>query len=215
MLVVVVIICFCSCHKDDETVNSKVTTSSYLPMAVGNYWVYQEYYSQGNAPFVASSIIDSTCISKDTIINGKTFYRFDSFQIDTHLATPLSFKSSDFYADSAKYLINSKGEILFSEDNFTDILLRRSDVIQEDTITWITGKMEKLGQTVTVPAGTFNDVLNLKGTVNCNPKFTAIANPRYVNKYFAKNVGEILHSYIYVGGGGTIERRLIRYKIIN
>lgn len=213
ILVVVVIICFFSCHKDDEAVISKVTTSSYLPMAVGNYWVYQEYTTQNNGTFVPSSAIDSVCISKDTIINGKTFYKFDSFQIYASLVPPIRVNGSDFYSDSCKNLINPKGEIMFSEDNFTDILLRRSDVIQEDTFTWITGKMEKLDQIVTVPAGTFNDVLNLKGTVNCNPKFSSVSNPRYVNKYLAKNVGEILHSYIFVDVDITIEKRLIRYKI--
>jgi hypothetical protein len=101
---------------------------------------------------------------------------------------------------------------MFSEDNFTDILFRSSDLNGEDTVTWITNKMEKSDQIVVVPAGTFIDVLNVKRTVNCNPKYTTIANPRYMDNYFAKNVGKVLYSYLYVGGG-EFELRLLRYKI--
>lgn len=78
---------------------------------------------------------------------------------------------------------------------------RRSQVLEIDTATWTTSKMEKLNQHVIVPAGTFTEVLNVKGTVICNPKYTSIPNPRYVNNYFAKNIGEVLHTYFYVVGG--------------
>lgn len=213
ILVVAVIVCFYSCHKDDESGSGEETTSSYLPMAVGNYWVYQEYLSQGDGTFVPSSILDSTYISKDTLINGKTFYKFDNYQIIKTSAKSVSFEGSEFYSDSVKYLIDSNGVILFSENNFTDILYKRSDVIDGDTLTWITGKMEKVDQILTVPAGTFTDVLNLKGTVNTNLKVPNISNPRYVNKLYAKNVGKVLQSFVFVHSGGTIERRLVRYKI--
>jgi hypothetical protein len=121
--------------------------------------------------------------------------------------------SSSYCRDSSKYLINSDGQILFSENNFSDTLLRTTRLYEEDTICWITGKMEKNENDINVPAGTFNNTLNLKGTIICNPKYTRIGNPHYVNKYYAPEVGEILHSYLYVYDGSSLEKRLTRYKI--
>jgi hypothetical protein len=214
ILAVAVIIGFYSCHEEAETVSTQVTTSSYLPMTVGNFWVYQEYEAPLDGSFSASNILDSICISKDTLINGKTFCKFDSYQINSNLVQGnIKFLGSEYYKDSSKYLIDAKGKVLFSDDISTNLLSKRSDIFDGDTITWITSKMEKLDQIVNVPAGTFTDVLNVKGTLICNPKFSQIPNPRYLNKYFADNVGEILHSYTYIGGGGMIERRLIRYSI--
>jgi hypothetical protein len=213
ILLISVVIIICSCNKNDEPTNVEVTKSSYLPMAVGNYWVYQEYFERGDGTFFIQNIMDSTCISKDTLINGRPFYKFVNYQIIKSLNNPVRLEATYFYADSAKHLINPKGEILFSEDNFSDILYKTSDVLEGDTATWLTFKMEKLNQAVNVPAGSFTDILNVKGTVICSPNFTNIPNPRYVNKYFAKNVGKVLHSYIWVQGGGGIERRLLRYSI--
>lgn len=213
ILVISVIIGFCSCNKNDDPINPKSITSSYLPMAVGNYWVYQEYFEKADGTFYTQNIMDSTCISKDTLINGRTFYKFVNYQILKKLDNPVTLEATYFYADSAKHLINPEGEILFSEDNFSDILYKYSDVIEGDTATWLTFKMEKLNQTVNVPAGSFTDLLNVKGTLICSPKFTDIPNPRYVNRYFAKNVGKVLQSYALLQNGGGIERRLLRYSI--
>lgn len=212
--VLAVIVCFYSCQQDDEPTPAEVITSSYLPMAVGNYWVYQNYFSRrGEDFFTASWEMDSIYISKDTLINGITFYQFDTYRGSQSGNQPAIFESSAFYADSARHLINPLGKILFSEDNFTDTLYRKSDVIENDTLTWISWKMDKSNQTVTVPAGTFNDVLNFKGTVIVKPEITPIANPRYINNYFAKNVGKVFYSSFYVGSGDEIEMRLLRYKI--
>jgi len=213
ILVIGVLIGFYSCNKVDETVNPQVTSSSYLPMAVGNYWIYQDYWNNGDGVFHASSSIDSTCIVKDTVINGRIFYKFDNYHIFSHSESPLKIESTFVYSDSAKHLINPKGEILFSENNFTDVLYKSSDVLEGDTATWLSFKMEKLNQSITVPAGTFTDLLNVKGTVICSPKFTNIPNPRYVNRYYAKNIGKIMRSSIYVQSGGVIEQRLLRYNL--
>lgn len=213
ILVMGVMIGLWSCIKDDNTVNSEANSSSYLPMKVGNYWIYQEYFENADGVINVSYTLDSTCISKDTIIHGRTFYKFDNYQIFKHPGIPVKIESTFFYSDSAKNLINPKGQIVFSEDNFTDILYKTSDVIDGDTATWLTFKMEKLNQNVVLPIGSFTDLLNVKGTVICSPKFTNIPNPRYVNRYYVKNIGKVMHSYIYVGGGGGFERRLLRYNL--
>lgn len=214
ILVVSILVIFYSCKKNDNSDNVKVITSSFLPMSVGNYWVYLQFDIDSNGNAIQSSIIDSTIISKDTLINGKTYYRFDNFEsFPMSKGANTNFVSFEYYRDSSKYLINSSGQILFSETNFADTIYRKIATIQDDTVSWTTGKMEKTNINLIVPAGNFTNLLNLKGTVICNSKFTKIENPRYVNKYYAQEIGEILHSYIYVAGGGSVERRLLRYKI--
>jgi hypothetical protein len=183
-------------------------------MAVGNYWIYREYEIDTIGNERQTSIFDSTVITKDTLISGITYYRLDNYvyySISNVIKADLN--GPVYYRDSSKNLINSKGQIMFSEGNFSDTLFRKTEVLQGDTIYWISFKMEKPVDNINTPAGIFNNLLNFKGTVICNPKFTSIKNPRYVNKFYAKGVGEILHSHIYVFGGGSFDKRLVRYQV--
>lgn len=74
--------------------------------------------------------------------------------------------------------------------------------------------MEKINNQVDVPVGEF-EALNYKGTViTYNPSLN-VKNPRYLNNYFADNVGKILETYFYLNSPIISEKRLIRYKINN
>jgi hypothetical protein len=203
-----------SCKKNENQEIPKAQFSDYIPMTIGNYWVYQEYYldSAGNAE--QKSIFDSTIISKDTTIDGNKFFKFDNFKSSFFQNSMIyDYTDSKYYRDSLKNLINPDGQICFSESNFTDTLYRFTQILNTDTLCWITCKMEKMTENVSTPAGSFGDVLNYKCTVTGNVRVNAIPGPRYIHKYFAPNVGEILHSYIYLHSSGSIERRLVSYKI--
>ncbi len=209
ILILGVIISMYSCEKSDKPEKTANPVSEYLPMTVGNYWVYQVFDINSGGNEFQTSIMDSTIITKDTLINDLKYFRFDFYENSIHPVATIYFR------DSLKNLVNSAGEILFSENNFTDILLRKSEILQEDTIYSMTCSMEKIGLEVSVPAGVFNNILNYKGTVVCNPKYTTIENPRYTNKYYARGTGPIFQSQIYVSGGGVREKRLVRYHINN
>ena len=211
VIILGVILLFYSCEKNDKPVQENDLTSDYLPMAVGNYWVYeiQDFDTLGHAfPQIS---YDSILISNDTLIHSIKYYRFDNFHINsanTYLAETI------FCQDSSRNLISSTGQLLFSEYNFTDTLLKKVEFFEDDTIFTVTYKMEKLNTDFSVPVGSFNDLLNVKGTVICNPQFIRLKNPRYTNKYYAKETGVIFQEQIWLGSGSTREKKLVRYHIV-
>lgn len=210
ILITGVLICFYSCQKEEKPEETKYLISEYLPLSVGNYWIYQIRNFDISGKEYQTSTFDSTIISKDTIINGKKYFRYDYFEYNSINAYPID---TIYCRDSLKNLITSTGQILFSENNFTDTLLRKTQILEGDTIYTMTCKMEKINEEFSVPIGIYNNLLNLKGTVICSPEYTSIENPRYTNKYYAKEIGVIFQSQIYIGSGGFREKKLIRYNI--
>ena len=210
VLIVGIISCLFSCEKNDKQDESENLVSTYLPMSVGNYWVYQVYNIDVNGNKSQSTTLDSTVITKDTLINGKKYYRFD--YLNYHLDNINHFDTA-YLRDSLTFIINEKGNILFSENNFNDTLYRKTYVFENDTFYTMTCKMERIDQEISTPAGSFNNILNFRGTVIVNPKHTDIENPRYTDEYFAKDMGVVYQSQTYVSGGQIREKRLVRYHI--
>jgi hypothetical protein len=183
-------------------------------MAVGNFWIYQQYSIDLNGNSSQTNLFDSTVISKDTLINSRLYFKFDNYEyLSNSVHNNKYLIASYFYRDSSKNLINPKGEIFFSENNFTDTLYKKTEIMQGDTIYWMTCKMEET-DSYENSIGFFTNLLNYRSTIICNQKFTDIQNPRYNNQYYAKDFGKVLYTLFYVTSGGAFERRLVKYKII-
>jgi hypothetical protein len=215
---VILIVCalafFYSCKKDNSSENTNSDKSAYLPLAVGNYWVYQTFNIDSAGNETQSAKIDSTLITKDTLIGGEKYYKLENYAFTFGTGEVSKDSFSYFYRDSAKNLVSLNGQISFSEENVTDILLQKTFVTDDgDTIYVMTCKMVPMNVEYTVPAGSFSNVLNFQGTVTCSPEYAGIENPRYVNNLYAKGVGKILSSNFYVFSRGSMETRLLRYKI--
>ncbi len=200
-----------SCCKDDNDIDTtpQVSQLQHLPLKTGNYWVYNTYKidTLGNETII--STVDSTIISGDTIINGLTYYILKGNYAGGRI------RILDILRDSSGYLVNDEGEIKFSEDNFTDTLSITNVTFGDSTYTTTYYKMEKHNAPVTVPAGTFDDVLNYKGTI----KFYRASNPIYKDKntFYAKDIGLILDTFYYGSEAHSYryERRLVRYNVNN
>ncbi len=199
-----------SCDKENNSLTDDLNNLkvNHFPLEIGNYWIYQNFdIIQGIEK--VSTKIDSVIISRDTSINGKTYYVLEG----TYYPKNNNWGIIELLYDSVGYLINQHGEILFSEDNFTDILANKTEVQGTDTIYSLTYKMEEVENPYSVPAGTFN-VLNYKGTVfTFVQTMPNVPNPRYTNAYFAENVGKIFESFFYLYSNSEIEKRLLRYHI--
>jgi hypothetical protein len=118
----------------------------------------------------------------------------------------------DILRDSSGYLVNAKGQVKFAVDNFTDILSSREEIFEGDTLYSVFYIMEKIPGPVTVAAGTF-DVLNFKGTVDTPFKYTNVEYPRYLNNYYANEVGKILSTTFFLSSAAKTEKRLLRFRL--
>jgi hypothetical protein len=207
-----ILVLFVSCKKEETTtpIENPQVLFSYLPMKVGNYWVYRHYNIDtiGNIIETAETpITDSVVITGTTIINGNRYFVFEG----TNYPITPGWGVIDLLRDSSGYIVNAQGIIKFSKDNFTDTLAFNTTIINNDTIYRLSYKMEDPDTIVTVPAGNFS-VLNYRGTVQTKMNIPGIPNPRYINTFYADNVGCILDTYFFLSNATISEKRLIRFK---
>ncbi len=211
LVLIIAIATIISCEKEEVDEIPIIIPESirYTALEVGNYWVYKHYFIDTSGVETESSIVDSVVISRDTIINDNKFFIVEGTNY------PYSFGAwgiIDILRDSSGYLVNNTGNIKFALDNFQDTLVNMAGMELEDTIYTLSYIMEEPGSPVTVPAGTFN-VINYKGTVKYNDVMPGIINPRYLNTYYAENIGKVLDTYYFYDSPFICEKRLVRYNI--
>lgn len=194
-----------SCNKNE--IKPIIEQSRYLPLEIGNYWVYKHYCIDSLNNEIETNIIDTVIITKDTIINNNKYFVFEGTDYPQNERRII-----DIVRDSCGYLITHTGVVKFSENNLSDTLASKIGVINKDTLYTTTYKMEKVPQPITVPAGQFN-VLNFKGTVEYKKEINGVLSPRYKNNYYAQNIGKIIETYFYFNNSTIYEKRLIEYNI--
>ncbi len=151
--------------------------------------------------------IDSVVITKDTIIKGNKFYRYDRYSIEKHYNLLVS---SSFLRDSFKNAVNPNGKLYFSEKNFSDTIYRGTRIYNNiDTICWLTAKMEKDASSINLPCGRFLNTLVFKYKV---VPYRAMTKVSFGKHNYAKNVGLIMSDDPHLYGGFN-EEQLIRYKV--
>jgi len=105
-LVIILLATFlCSCSKTQtlpQNIDS-IPSNKYYPMSLGNYWVYEFVNKDPDGNIIGSSMLDTTRIVSDTLINNYLFYVFE-------LNRP--FPNTRFLRrDSLGYIIDQHGEI--------------------------------------------------------------------------------------------------------
>lgn len=206
-----VVITISSCQKHDPAPDETSLKSVYLPLTVGNYWIYEHFEVESNGNETKLSFQDSLVITKDTLINGYKYFVLEGVKY------PFTNQWSviDIIRDSSKYLVNHDGKTLFSENNFTDTLYQFVDLFNNvDTVYSVFYMMQKPDNSVTVSAGTF-DVLNFNGFLKLFYPSNTGVDIVYENlkTYYAPGVGRVLISYKwYSNREKKIERRLVRYR---
>jgi|AntAceMinimDraft_9_1070365.scaffolds.fasta_scaffold06022_1 hypothetical protein len=191
-----------SCEKSSVNPNDPETTKNYLPMSIGNYWIYQTYLIDTLGIDQPVEMLDSISITRDTIINGNKFFVFEGDTYFNHDYLRLQ-------RDSSGYIIDESGKIYFSEDNFIDTLYYYEHV-QNDNIVYMTYNIMQENEVVlTVPSGTYSTLNNL-GTV-----YVPLADiTKTFGSYYANNVGQVLSEGVFVfSNSGRFESRLVRYHV--
>ena len=204
-----------SCKKDDVAEQNPTLNPSYLPLEIGNYWVYSEYMidSLGNENLMARR--DSMYVANDTLI-GKNTYSVIRGSFFPHSLTNIPNSIVFIVRDSAGYMVEENGNILFTDQVTSDTLDQGIEIntSTNDTIfTWFQ-IMDQNNKTLTVPSGSFN-------TMDCQTHYTIYPNsPNPINqvnhRHISENVGIIIETYAYANQsaqGSYFEKRLVKYHV--
>ena len=202
-----------SCKDDDSSPNPS-NTANYSQLAVGNYWIYEQYIlDSASAPGVANSIIDSVYVEKDTVINGITFYK--TFRDEIYNLFP----DARYLRDSLHYLVDHEGRVLFSSQDFTNVFEPFYNVVNipqnpNDTVAFTYYRMTDINKFIAVPSGTY-PTLSFSKQFHMWPNYTVNGlTRRAMHNRYAANIGMVLETFhITTFSTKQIERRLIRYHV--
>lgn len=187
------------------------TTPTYLNFSqfnIGTYWVYQRFNIDGNGNATPTSAFDSCYVEKDTVINNKTYLKIIR-------PTIFSFnKEVLFEKDSLHYVVNQKGNILFSSQDFSSVLETSYNITGvNDTVYKMVKQMADKNAIVLTPSGTFT-TSNAKESYLFYPNWPSSGNPRIRNKRYAENIGIVIETLSFIRTDPSyVERRLVRYHI--
>ena len=108
-----------SCKKDIEPMTTATSYPNFPKLKVGNFWVQDQFDIRSTGIASSRNIFDTCYVEKDTIINSKTYFKI------VRLLYYSPQKEIMFLKDTLHYIINSNGEILFSSQDFSNVLLSR------------------------------------------------------------------------------------------
>jgi len=197
---------FASCEqiKTDTT-----PPSDFLPLQIGNYWIYQHVDLDEHGIETTRTDTDSVIVSRDTLIRGQRYFILAG---TNHPIVKTHSETLEILRDSAGCIVNEKGLVLFSENIFSEVLASRMEVHNGDTLYTLTYSMEPELTPCTVPAGQYV-TLDYRGTVIYGVDVPHLPEERYLHTHYARGVGKVLSSYFYLNNPGTSEKRLLRYNI--
>lgn len=124
-----------SCKKKTETTTTKtpppaITSTSYMPLAVGNYWVYDMYQLDTSGTEISMNRTDSIYVEKDTTVGGRKYYYCNEAGAG-NMAGAIQF-CGKWLADSAGYVFSLGHELnYFYGYNYIDT--RVNDTVHVDT----------------------------------------------------------------------------------
>lgn len=207
-IIIVFLFVVISCNKENK-ITSKIYPN-YSQLKVGNSWIYQRFNFDSLGIDTATNIFDSCYVEKDTIINGKTYFK---------LIKPVAYYYSgydnyQFLRDSLDCIVNSNGQIIFSSENTSLTFYTKYEIFGIiDTMYKVTRKMDDTAIFIETPSGNYN-ALNSKITIFAYPNFALSANPRFINNMYVENIGLVLETIPFFACClEYTERRLVRYHI--
>jgi len=198
----------CSKEKSiEENVAPPVVSSqsiNYIPLAIGNYWVYDTYSIDSLGNETLSSPSDSAYVDRDTIVNGKTFYIIEGdFNATTTVGAIIRNENNS--------IINLDGSISFTTNNLGVVyrndttFLGGGEFIASET--WV--NLQQIN--ISVPAGAFLSYDKEKETTASDVNYPW--GIRNTHKSYNKDVGVIKGQYYFYTQPNYFESRLISYNV--
>jgi len=212
-LVLSLVILGCSKEKEEAVivhiplVNNNVTTEKHMPLAVGNYWIYETINIDTLGNETTLTGIDSAYIDRDTIINGNTYYMMYGGPAINHImGSTIRNKGNDI----VNFNYQGIDKVLFSSSNIGEIYNAETFNTGSFTITSVT-KTNVSKVSKNVPSGVFNSyegVTNLTQIVPANSNWS-----KTEKRYYEKSVGVVAGQYTYHYSSNVLELRLLRYHL--
>lgn len=199
-----ILITIMSCKDDDDIqicIDCPENVSDFTQLAIGNYWIYENVTVDTNGVDGNSYSNDSIYIAGDTLINGQTYFIKKNGL--------LGGSGFSFLRDSSDFLVNKKGDILFSTSIFDSVIRTFEEPNGYYNIEY---QMADKDLVVDVPAGSFS-TYDFQGLVHFNDNYSTPLNDRIQHNYYAKDVGLVKAIVFFSSVPSTIERRLLRYHI--
>lgn len=206
MLFVSVSLLFISaCKKSDTVINDPLKESvlDYMPLKIGNYWVYEFYQFDSGEVNNTFLRFDTTSITKDTLINNYTYFKLES---GINL-----FTNPVFLRDSGNYIVDNNGRVWFTHVDSINIF--NENLIEDnngDTVYYWHERLTTPNAPVVVNAGIF-PCLDMLTFFYREEDSLQIAHN--VHRYYAKNVGIVKETTIF---GATLigyKRELLKYHL--
>ncbi len=186
---------------------------TYFPCKAGNYWIYELFHFEQHGDTTSMHQFDSVYVIKDTIIRGNQYWKIHSHEFVRN------WDYDTFIRDSLHYIIDEKGRIFFSSEDystvFSEYFVMDPAPFSTDTICRVSSKMNDKDFLCRTAAGSFV-TSNMQQNVRLFPKYIkqGVNDPRYMNKRYAKNIGVVQETEPYfVSAPYGTEKRLVRYKL--
>ena len=214
-ILLLIILSIFSCKKDDNVSIDPPAPAPlpvYMPMEVGNYWVYQSFKveNSGETPL---DKYDSLVITHDTMIRDHKYFVFEGTAHSSiwHILRTLR--------DSASYYVFPNGDIYFTDQKRDgEVYFEHTSYMPNliDTVWSVKNYNESVEQSITFPIGDFK-VLNRRSdytTFPGDPDFADSLKYRKTNSYFIEDIGQANYYVFYASADFHYDKRLIRYRII-
>lgn len=193
-----------SCLK--EKVTDIPQPDDYLPMKIGNEWIYETYGIDNptgqivNTAFCGEQL--TIRIVGDTIVNGFQYFEFET-------TTNGNLCSTRFLRKNEGVLYDIDDIIVFSPIDFTNILhIEPADPAIANSAGPTEYQMFNPSAPVNVSAGTF-DVLEYRATI----EVFFNGETRECSNFYAKDVGLIKRNLATLSGNRTFYQELVSYTL--
>jgi hypothetical protein len=195
-----------SCQKEKKEDDN---SNSYLPLSVGNYWIYDIYQVDPDGNETNTNNIDSLVILNDTVINGIKYFVFRNYGV--WYSSGLNTK---FLRDSSGYVVDETGRIHLSNTDFVNELDSYDIGPDDQPFLHASFKVEENNEPLTVPAGTFHTI-DYKGTFEAVyfKNTDRVSYPRNSHNYYSKEIGLVKKTFFYLNNPTYFEERLVRYTV--
>jgi len=166
-----------SCKKQEDVTIDKIDNGelSFIPMEVGNYWIYQvnSIDKDGNSTYIRT---DSAYIATTKDIAGVSYFEY-------HIP---AINYTEYLRDSSSYLVDDKGEKLFYHKYDKDTLLNNKIMNSGIIISHTHRVIHILGSNIECIAGSF-PAIEARYTISL-----PLLNKEYVSHfYYSANIGLI------------------------